>query len=369
MNRRPLQDLAKQNKALLPEYRAVFEAFATSGRYVSGPLVAKFESEFADYCGTKHCVTVNTGTAALEVALRGAGISTGQRVAVPAMTFVATAQAVTQAGAMPVLVDVDPDTWTMDPDALSAVATRGIDAVLPVHLHGRLADMEAISSVAREHGALILEDAAQAAGAVGTSGAAGSLSLAGAFSFYPGKNLGALGEGGALVTDDDELAENARLYRNWGAQRRYEHDFPGTNLRMNELMAGLLSVKLPHLNSWIAHRRQAASWYADALGSLPVRMPAPAGTEHAYHVYSIWSEERDALAAALEAEGIEVGIHYPRPIHLNAMFDYLGHVQGDFPVAERLASGYLSLPMDEYITEDEVRRIASCISQTLEISG
>lgn len=185
MTRRPLQDLARQNEALLPEYRDVFESFATSGRYVSGPLVAAFESEFAEYCGTRHCVTVNTGTAALEVALRAAGVTAGKRVAVPAMTFVATAQAVVQAGAVPVLVDVDSLTWTMDPAALARVAESGIDAVMPVHLHGRLADIDSLSGIAREHGALLLEDAAQAAGAMGAAGAAGSLGIAGAFSFYP----------------------------------------------------------------------------------------------------------------------------------------------------------------------------------------
>lgn len=369
MNRRPLQDLARQNEALLPEYRAVFESFATSGRYVSGPLVAAFESEFAEYCGTRHCVTVNTGTAALEVALRAVGVTSGKRVAVPAMTFVATAQAVVQAGAIPVLVDVDPRTWTMDPAALARAAKSGIDAVLPVHLHGRLVDIDAISEVAAEHGAVLLEDAAQAAGATSASGAAGSLGLAAAFSFYPGKNLGALGEGGALVTNDDELAENARLYRNWGARRRYEHDFPGTNLRMSELMAGLLSVKLPHLNDWISHRCEAASWYATALDSLPITLPAPAGFDHAYHVYSIWTKDRDRIAAALDADGIEVGIHYPRPIHLNAMFDFLGHGEGAFPVSEHLASGFLSLPMDEYITPEEVERIASSLSKVLETSA
>jgi dTDP-4-amino-4,6-dideoxygalactose transaminase len=282
------------------------------------------------------------------------------------MTFVATAQAVIQAGALPVLVDVDPATWNMDPVALAQVAASGIDAVLPVHLHGRIADMEAIAAVTREHSALLLEDAAQAAGAVGGSGPAGSLAVAGAFSFYPGKNLGALGEGGALVTSDDQLAENARLYRNWGARRRYEHDYPGTNLRMSELMAGLLSIKLPHLDSWIAHRRRAAGWYAEALGTLPVTLPAPAGFEHAYHVYSIWTEDRDRIAAALDDDGFEVGIHYPRPIHLNAMFDFLGHGIGDFPVSERLAAGFLSLPMDEFLTESEVERIAASLSRALD---
>ena len=369
MKRRPLQDLARQNEMLLPEYRAVFESFATSGRYVSGPLVAAFESEFAEYCGTRHCVTVNTGTAALEVALRAAGVTPGKRVAVPAMTFVASAQAVVQAGAVPVLVDVDPLTWTMDPAALERAAKSGIDAVLPVHLHGRIADMQSISDIAGAHDALLFEDAAQAAGATSASGAAGSLGLAGAFSFYPGKNLGALGEGGALVTDDDDLAENARLYRNWGARRRYEHDYPGTNLRMSELMAGLLSVKLPYLEGWITHRREAASWYRAALDSLPITLPAPAGADHACHVYAIWTEDRDRIAAELDADGIEVGIHYPRPIHLNAMFDFLGHGVGDFPVSERLASGFLSLPMDEYLTQAEVERIAAALSTALETSA
>jgi dTDP-4-amino-4,6-dideoxygalactose transaminase len=281
------------------------------------------------------------------------------------MTFVATAQAVVQAGATPVLVDVDSETWNIDPSALELELIRGLDAVVPVHLHGRLAEMNELRELTQKHGVPLFEDAAQAAGARNRYGNAGSFGIAGAFSFYPGKNLGALGEGGALVTNNDEIAEYARLYRNWGAKRRYEHDAPGTNLRMSELMGGLLSIKLPHLPEWIAHRQQVAHWYEETLSSLPVLLPSPSKVEHAQHVYAIRVENRNKIEASLTADGIEVGIHYPRPIHLNEMFAGLGYTKGDFPVSEWLAEGFLSLPMDEYMTRNEVDRVSSSLRRAL----
>ncbi|SHJ27541.1 DegT/DnrJ/EryC1/StrS family aminotransferase [Wenxinia saemankumensis] len=340
----PFLDLRAQYREIGPEIEAAALATLRSGSYVLGETVERFEARFADYCGTRHAVAVNTGTSALHLALLAAGIGPGDEVITVPATFVATVAAIVYTGARPVFVDIDPATWTMDPAAVAAAVTPRTRAILPVHLHGRLADMERLAALANRHGLALIEDAAQAHGAERAGRRAGAWGDMGCFSFYPGKNLGACGEGGAVTTDDPALAETIRSLRDWGQAGKYHHVRHGFNFRMEAVQAAVLNVKLRYLEDWNAARRRIARTYQEGLTG-PLTRPAAIGGDHACHVYAVLAEERDRLREELGRAGIATNMHYPRPVHLQPAYAGLGYVRGRFPVSEAFSATTLSLPL------------------------
>jgi dTDP-3-amino-3,4,6-trideoxy-alpha-D-glucose transaminase len=334
-----------------PEIRAALDAayrrVVDSGWMILGPELEAFEAEFAEVCGAPHMVGVGNGLDALVLTLRAAGIGTGAEVIVPAHTFAATWLAVGAVGARPAPVEVDPHTFTLDPRAIAAAVTPRTQAIIPVSLYGHPADMDAVMEIAARHGLFVLEDAAQAHGATYRGRRVGSLAHATAFSFYPTKNLGALGDGGAVATADPELAQRLRMLRNYGSAQKYVHEITGVNSRLDELQAAFLRARLPGLARTNAQRRALADQYAANLkGVEGLQTPrAAAWAEHVYHLYVVRSAARDVLQARLRASDIETLIHYPIPCHLQPAFAPLGFRKGQFPVAEQLSDEVLSLPL------------------------
>ncbi|HVQ92608.1 MAG TPA: aminotransferase class I/II-fold pyridoxal phosphate-dependent enzyme [Mycobacteriales bacterium] len=358
----PLVDLGWQRDQVAAEVAAGLDRVLASTAFIGGPDVAAFEQEFAAFTDRRHCIGMANGTDALELALRAVEVGPGDRVLLPANTFVATAEAVVRAGARPVLVDVDDTFLLMDPIALHAAAD-GCRAVLPVHLFGQLAPMREVAAIAAEHGLTVIEDAAQCQGASQYGAAMGSLSVAAATSFYPGKNLGAYGDAGAVVTDDDELADRLRLLGAHGSPRKYEHPTFGVNSRLDTIQAVVLRAKLARLAEWNFDRQAAADTYAELLKGVPeVRLPvAAAGNVHVWHLYVVRVPSRDAVLADLQAAGIGAGIHYPTPIHLTGAFAGTGR-PGEFPVAERAAGEILSLPIYPGIQREQQERVADALA-------
>lgn len=342
----PFLDLKAQYSQIKPRVDAAVMRVIDSGQFVLGPDVAAFEERFAAYCGVGHCLAVNSGTSALHLALLAAGIGPGDEVITVSMTFVATTAAILYAGARPVFVDVDPVAWTMDPALVEAAVTPRTKAILPVHLHGLMADMDPIMEIARRHGLVVIEDAAQAHGAEYKGRRAGSIGDIGCFSFYPGKNLGAFGEGGAVVTAQPELAQRISLLRDWGQKTKYNHVVAGFNYRMDGIQGAVLNVKMDYIEEWTEGRRSVAACYDRLLASSPlVRPTPPAYSRHVYHVYAVRQPRRDAALKALQAAGIGAGIHYPVPVHLQKAYADLGYKAGDLPVTEQIAGEFLSLPI------------------------
>jgi len=332
---------------LAGELEAAYRRVAASGRLILGPELAAFESEFAAYCGAAHAVGVGNGLDALTLALRAAGVGAGDEVIAPSHTFVATWLAIAATGARPVPVEPDPATCTLTAEAVAAAVTPRTAAVIPVSLYGHPVDMDPLLGVCKRHGLFVLEDAAQSHGAAYEGRRTGSLAHATAFSFYPTKNLGALGDAGAVTTSDAGLAERLRKLRNYGSIRKYEHEHAGVNSRLDELQAAFLRAKLPRLDAANDRRRAHAAAYAETLGGAAgLTLPVEASwARHVYHLYVVRSPERDALQARLEAAGVQTLIHYPTPCHLQPAFADLGFRSGQFPLAERLAREVLSLPM------------------------
>ena len=361
----PFLDLVAQHRAIRPELHAAASAVLDSGQFVLGEPVDSFESSFAAHCGTRHAVAVNTGTSALHLALLAAGVGPGDEVVTVSMTFVATVAAILYAGATPRFADVDPVTWTMDPTSLEAAITPRTKAIIPVHLHGRLAEMAAIQEIAHRHGVTLIEDAAQAHGASHRGRRAGALSDIGCFSFYPGKNLGACGEGGAVVTDRDDLAARLRMLRDWGQSERYRHVVRGFNYRMDAIQAAVLGVKLRHLDDWTAKRRTVAASYDRILGAHGIARAQAAGCAHVWHVYAVRVPDRDAVRRKLGEAGIATGIHYPVPVHLQPAYADLGYGAGDLPVSERLATEFLSLPIYPELTAGQIEYVCECLSDAV----
>ena len=359
----PFLDLSAQYRAIGPVLEEAVVAAMRSGAFVLGPAVEAFERDFAAFCGTEHAVAVSSGTAALHLALLAAGVGPGDEVVTVPMTFVATVAAVAYTGATPVLVDIDRETLTMDPARLEAAITPRTRAVLPVHLHGRLADMDTINAIARRHGLAVIEDAAQAHGAERGGVRAGAFGAMGCFSFYPGKNLGACGEGGAITTDDADLAHAVRSLRDWGQEGRYNHVRHGFNLRMDGVQGAALGVKLPHLDGWLAARRRVANLYHDGLRGEVERPLGPAGADHACHVYAIRSRDREALRDALARAGVGTNIHYPKPVHLQPAYAGLGHGRGAFPVSEAYAAETLSLPLYPELSRRDVAAVIEAVNE------
>ncbi|MCA1413380.1 DegT/DnrJ/EryC1/StrS family aminotransferase [Bradyrhizobium sp. NBAIM20] len=358
----PFLDLKAQYSEIKPEIDAAVARVVSSGHFVLGPEVTAFERRFADYCGTAHCRAVNSGTSALHLALLAAGVGPGDEVITVSMTFVATTAAILYSGARPVFVDVDPVTWTMDPGLIEAAMTPRTKAILPVHLHGLMADMDPIMAIARRHGLIVIEDAAQAHGAEYRGRRAGSIGDLGCFSFYPGKNLGAFGEGGALVTDRIEFARRVSLLRDWGQEAKYDHAIPGYNYRMDEIQSAVLNVKLDHIERWTEARRSLAKRYDALLADLPLARPRPpAHARHVYHVYAVRSERRDEALALLRDAGIGAGIHYPVPVHLQRAYAELRYRAGDLPVTEMLARDFLSLPIYPELLPEQAGEVVATL--------
>ncbi len=364
----PFLDLQAQYAVVGPEIEAAVLAVLRRGDYILGKPVAEFEQRFAAFCGTKDAVAVNTGTSALHLALLAAGVGPGDEVVTVPMTFVATVAAILYTGATPVFVDIDRDTLTMDTHAIEAVLTPRTKAILPVHLHGRLADMDAILKIARARGIAVIEDAAQAHGASRDGRLAGSFGDIGCFSFYPGKNLGACGEGGAIVTDNPDYATAIRQLRDWGQAGKYNHVRRGYNYRLDTIQAAALTVKLAHLAAWTEARRKVAATYDALLAGGPAAPPLPArGSEHAYHVYAVRVAERDRVQAELKEQGIPTLIHYPKPVHLQPAYADLGYGAGRFPVSESYAAETLSLPIYPELTEAQAGEVAAALRQACEV--
>lgn len=357
-------DLKKQYHSIKEEIDSAVLGVLESTQFVLGKEVAAFEEEFADYCHSSHGVAVNSGTSALHLAFLAAGIGAGDEVITVANTFIATVAAIRYTGALPVLVEMDPVSYTMDPKSIEAAITPRTKAICPVHLFGQMADMDAIMAIADKHHLYVIEDAAQAHGAEYKGRRAGSIGHLGCFSFYPGKNLGAYGEGGLVTTEDANLAHTIRMMRDWGAEKKYYHDVMGFNYRMSGFQGAILRVKLRHLEQWTEARRQHAAFYNQQLSGSGVALPTEMDyARHVYHLYVIRSERRDALQKALDEKKIYTGIHYPIPVHMQKAHADLGYQQGDFPLTEKAADEILSLPMFAELLEDEIMLVCDAIKE------
>ncbi len=362
----PLVDLKAQYRALKTEVDLAVAAVLKGGRFILGPEVDAFEREFGAYCGSQHAVGVNSGTSALHLALLAAGVGVGDEVITSAFTFVATVAAIEYTGARAVLVDVDPSTLTLDPMHLEAAITPRTKAVVPVHLYGQPADMDPILAIARAHSLVVVEDAAQAHGAEYKGRRVGSIGQLGCFSFYPGKNLGAAGDGGAVTTSDAGYAEMLRKLRDWGSEEKYLHVVKGFNFRLDEIQAAILRVKLRKLETWTEMRRGHAREYSRLFAGTELETPAEApAVRHVYHLYVVRTPARDRLRSELHAGGIESGIHYPMPVHLQPAYANLGYSPGAFPVSEAAADEVLSLPLYPELTSAAIQRVASVTADCL----
>ncbi|HPJ94466.1 MAG TPA: DegT/DnrJ/EryC1/StrS family aminotransferase [Deltaproteobacteria bacterium] len=383
----PFLDLAKQHCELKEELVAVFSDILTSGRFAGGPVVEKFETEFAAFCNTHHCVGVGSGTDALRFALIAAGVEPDSIVLTVPNTFIATTEAISQAGAIPDFVDIDEKTYTIDCERLREYLQRECDlntitgrpvhrlkkrpvsAIIPVHLYGQMADMDSILDIAHTNNLIVIEDACQAHGAQYYSArnsqweTAGSMGVAAAFSFYPGKNLGACGEAGALTTNSEDIARKVRMLRDHGQPQKYYHDIEGYNGRLDALQAGILSVKLSHLKDWTAKRRQAAAWYHEMLGDIyGVITPLEAERcRSVYHLYVLRTTLRDELMNYLKENGVDTGLHYPIPLHKQNAYKMKVFSHSKYPISEKVSSEILSLPMYPELSREEISYIVHLI--------
>ncbi len=359
----PYLDLKAQYKNIKPEIDEAIARVLDSCQFVLGPDVADFERNFGAYCESSECIAVNSGTSALHLALLAAGVGPSDEVITVPFTFVASIAAVLYTGARPVLVDIDPRSFTMDPALIEAAITPRTKAILPVHLYGQSADMDPIMEIARRHGLLVIEDAAQAHGAKYKNRAVGSIGDMGCFSFYPGKNLGAYGEGGAVTTNNPDYAHTVRMLRDWGQERKYHHVLRGYNYRMEGFQGAILGVKLRHLEAWTEARRRVVGMYNDLLNDCEVETPKEMPwARHVYHVYTLRVKDRDGLQAALTAQGIGSGIHYPVPAHLQPAYSDLGYARGSFPQSEKAAGEVISLPVYPEMSEDQIHGVAQALT-------
>jgi dTDP-4-amino-4,6-dideoxygalactose transaminase len=361
-NNIPYLDLHAQYNTIRTEVLAALEAVCESSNFAQGPGTSEFEKAFADYCGVKHCVSVNSGTSALHLAMRCLDIGPGDEVITVPMTFIATTWAISYTGARPVFVDIDPARRTMDPAQLEAAITPQTKAIIPVHLYGQPVEMEPIMQIADYHGIPVIEDAAQAHGARYQGRRVGNFGEIGCFSFYPGKNLGAYGEGGALVMNNDEFATRARALRNHGQSQRYYHEEVGYNYRMDSFQAAVLNIKLSKLDDWNAARARQAQIYSELLTGLSIGLPRHyQDSEAVWHCYVIEHDQRDDLRSQLLELGIETGIHYPVPVHLQRAYSSLGYEEGDFSITEGFSRRCLSLPIYPELSDAQITKIAAAL--------
>ena len=363
MDKIPFVSFRPMERELGPELRAAFERVLERSWYISGPEDRAFEAAFAAYCGTGYCIGTGNGLDALMLFLRAMGIGAGDEVIVPSDTYIATALAVTYTGARPVFAEPDPRTCNLDAAGLEKLITPRTRAIMPVHLYGQACDMDPIMEIAGRYGIPVVEDCAQAHGALYKGRKVGTFGLAAGFSFYPGKNLGALGDGGAVVTDDPALAEKVRALGNYGSDYKYHHIYKGYNSRLDELQAALMSVKLPHLDRMNAARREIACKYLEGIRNPAVTLPyvIPEAVP-VWHIFAVRCERRDELAVWLEQQGIGTGKHYPIPMHLQECYRDLGFGPGSYPVAEEISRTELSLPMYYGMTEEEIRQVIQAVN-------
>jgi dTDP-4-amino-4,6-dideoxygalactose transaminase len=361
----PFLDLKSHHAPLLGEINAAVQEVIARGAFAGGPFVVGFETDFAAYCDCPHAIGVGSGTEALWLALLALGLGPGDEVITVPNTFMATAEAITYCGAKPVFVDVDDRTYTMDPDALEKAITPRTKAIIPVHLFGQPADMDPISEVARWHGLFVVEDACQAHGAEYKGRKIGTLGDAACFSFYPGKNLGAFGEAGAVVTQNADLQEKIRILRDHGQIRKYHHTVVGWNCRMDGIQAAVLRIKLRHLETGNRLRRSHAAHYDRAFGAIEevITPGLTDGARHVYHIYAIRVQDRDEVMRFLAEKGIGCGVHYPIPIHLQQAYRSLGYERGAFPIAERCAEEFVSLPMFPELTSAQVEMVTQAVKE------
>lgn len=358
----PFVDLKQQYLSIKDEILAAVANVLESTQFVLGKEVAAFEEEFSSFSGARHGIAVNSGTSALHLALLAAGVGPGDEVITVPCTFVATVAAVVYTGAKPVFVDVDPVTYTMDPAQVEAAITSRTKAILPVHLYGNPVDMDPILEIARRHGLVVIEDAAQAHGAEYKGRRCGSLGDMGCFSFYPGKNLGAYGEGGLVTTNNPEFVRKIRMLRDWGAEKKYEHVLKGYNYRMEGVQGAILRVKLRYLEAWTEARRAHAAAYGALLAGSGLKLPTEVvGNRHVYHVYAVLTAQRQELMEALGAQGVQSGIHYPYPVHLLPAYADLNYPAGSFPVSEGIATQELSLPMFPELTGAQIEAVGQAV--------
>ncbi|PPK75693.1 dTDP-4-amino-4,6-dideoxygalactose transaminase [Methylobacter tundripaludum] len=358
----PFVDLKAQYTGIKDEVNAAILGVLDTCQFTLGSEVAAFEEEFATYSQAQYGIGVNTGTSALHLALLAAGIGPGDEVITVPFTFVATVAAIYYTGATPVFVDIDPRTFTIDVKAIEAAITDKTKAILPVHLYGQPADMDPILDIAKRHGLVVIEDAAQAHGAEYKGKRVGSIGDMGCFSFYPGKNLGAYGEGGMVVTSNPEYTRTIRMLRDWGAEQKYQHVLKGYNFRLEGIQGAVLRVKLRHLEAWTEARRAAAAHYNELMSDSGVATPeAMPYARHVYHIYAIRTQQRSEWQQALQDKGIQTGIHYPIPVHLLPAYADLGYTQGDFPHSEQAANEVLSLPMFAELSPAQCKEVSKAV--------
>lgn len=360
----PFVDLKPMHEEIKKELDEAYHRVMTHSSFILGEEGKAFEEEWASYCGAKYCVGVGNGLDALHLMLLGYGIGQGDEVIVPSNTYIATALAVSMAGATPVFVEPKLETFTIDLEKIEEKITEKTKAILCVSLQGRISDMDAIKTIAKKHGLFVLEDAAQSHGAKYKGVKSGALCDASAFSFYPGKNLGALGDAGALTTDDEELAQKVRALSNYGSDYKYHHLYRGFNTRLDELQAAFLRAKLPHLDKWNAYRKEVAKRYIEGIKNPLISCPLPSDDvyDHVYHVFVIRCSKRDELQKYLEEKGIHTLIHYPIPMHRQPAYEELGIEKGQLPIAEEISDTVLSLPMYYGISEEQVNHVISALN-------
>lgn len=374
MNRVPFLDLAALNGSMEPEIRAAMDVVLDHGRYINGPEVTAFEEEWGRYCGTPRAIGAANGTAALHAILQVLGIGPGDEVILPSHTFIATAESILLTGAKPVFVDILPDTWLIDPEGVREQLTDHTRAIIPVHLYGMPADMEALNAIGCERGISVVEDASQAHGAVYKGSRTGSLGHGAAFSFFPGKNLGALGDAGGITTVDEDLARRLRLFVNHGREGKYEHEIFGTNYRLDTLQAAVLRVKLAVLDEWNARRRELAALYREILSQdvytengITTQADTPGG-DSSWHLFVISTPRRDYIRDALAKRGISTGMHYPIPCHLQPSLASVSPAMGGLPVTEKLCSNILSLPICPTLDAATIEHVCDELRDILESS-
>jgi dTDP-4-amino-4,6-dideoxygalactose transaminase len=363
----PFVDLKTQYNSIKDEINTAVLQVLESTQFILGDEVTALEQEFAAYCSAAHGVALNTGTSALHLALLAAGIGPGDEVITVPFTFVATVAAIVYTGATPVFVDIDPVSYTMDVNQIEKAITAKTKAIMPVHLYGQPADMDPIMEIAQRHGLTVIEDAAQAHRSEYKGRRVGSIGDIGCFSFYPGKNLGAYGEGGMAVTNNPEYDRTMRMLRDWGQESRYNHVLKGYNYRMDGVQGAILRVKLRYLDRWTEARRTHAAQYDELLADLSLKTPVVMPySHHVYHIYAVRSFQRDRLQAGLQAEGIQTGIHYPIPVHLQPAYTDLGYRLGAFPYSEKVAKEEFSLPLYAELTSTQVDTVAECLQRILQ---
>jgi dTDP-4-amino-4,6-dideoxygalactose transaminase len=362
----PLVDLHAQYETIKPEIDAAIQRTIDRTAFILGPETKQFEENFARFCNVKHAIGLDSGTAALHLAMMALNIGAGDEVITSAHTFIATSEPIALLGARPVFVDIDPRTYNLDPNKLESAITPRTKAIIPVHLYGQPAEMDAIMEIARKHNIPVIEDAAQAHGATYRGRSVGTMGLMTCFSFYPGKNLGAYGDAGALVTNDDELNHKIRMLRDHGRTSKYEHEISGYGFRLDGIQGAILDVKLKHLPEWNAARRAHADYYTELLSNVDASIVTPYEPAHVqavYHLYVIRTRQRDELLEYLKARDIEAGIHYPVPLHLQPVYKNLGYQRGEFPETEQAAQEILSLPIYPELAHAQMERIVDTLRE------